>query len=49
MADDGVSRYFDFYRANLKGEKKALKVTLVPVYNAACMPLFYWLLNIRRN
>ena len=23
MADDGVSRYFDFYRANLNGEKKS--------------------------
>ena len=25
MADDGASRYFDFYRANLNGEKKALE------------------------
>ena len=23
MADDGASRYFDFYRANLNGEKKS--------------------------
>jgi hypothetical protein len=23
--------------------------SLVPIYNAACMPLFYWLLNIRWN
>jgi len=39
MADDGVSRYFDFYRVNLNGEKKTLKGSLVPIYNAACMPL----------
>ena len=27
MADDGVGCYFDFYRANLNGEKKHWKVT----------------------
>jgi len=29
--------------------KKTLKGSLVPIYNAACMRLFCWLLNIRRN
>ena len=46
MANDN---YFDFYGANLNGGKKSLKGSLVPIYNAACMPLFYWLLNIRQN
>ena len=41
MADDGVSRYFDFNRANLNGEKKTLNDSLVLVYNVACIPLFY--------
>ena len=49
MADDGASRYFDFYRANLNGEKKPLKGSLVPIYNAAYMPLIYWLLDIQMN
>jgi hypothetical protein len=49
MTDDSVSRYFEFYRVNLNGEKKPLNGSLVPIYNAACMPLFYRLLNIRRN
>jgi hypothetical protein len=47
--EDTVSRYFEFYRVNLNGENKTLNGSLVPIYNAACMPLFYWLLNIRRN
>ena len=41
-----VSRYFEFYRANLNGERKTLKGSLIPIYNAACMPLIYWLLHI---
>jgi hypothetical protein len=51
MTDDRVSRYFEFYKVNLNGEKikKTLNGSLVPIYNAACMPLFYWLLNVRRN
>ena len=48
MAVESVGRYFDFYRANLNGEK-TLKGSLVLIYNAACMPLIYWLLYIRRN
>ena len=36
MANDS---YFDFYGANLNGGKKSLKGSLVPIYNAACMPV----------
>ena len=50
MTDDSVGRYFEFYRANLNGEKKKTREgSLVPICNDACMSLFYWLLNIRRN
>jgi hypothetical protein len=45
-----LHNYFEFYTANLNGEKKTLKGSLVPIYNgASCMPLFYWLFDIRRN
>jgi hypothetical protein len=46
MTDDSVSHYFEFYRVNLNGEKKALNGSLVPIYNAACMPLFYGIKKI---
>ena len=45
MIDDSVRRYFEFYMVNLNGENKTLNGSLVPIYNAACMPLFYWLLK----
>ena len=40
-----LQNYFDFYRANLNGEKQTLKGSLVPIYNAACMAL----LDIRQK
>jgi hypothetical protein len=35
-----LHNYFEFYTANLNGEKKTLKDSLVTIYNAAyCMPV----------
>ena len=39
MTDDSVSRYFELYRVNLNGVKKTMNASLVPIYNAACMPV----------